>query len=121
VGNIINSGGSGGSGPNGSRSICFPNPLGGGCSSTSPFATATGVVEISNDTVYGPYRSLPVFQAFDRNGLAVTLPIDINTNPTALKNIRTIRVTMNVLAAAPDPQTLMRPAVSLTASARVQN
>jgi hypothetical protein len=26
-----------------------------------------------------------------------------------------------VLAAAPDPQTLMRPAVSLTASARVQN
>ncbi|HSA91978.1 MAG TPA: type II secretion system protein [Terriglobales bacterium] len=121
VGNIINSGGSGGSGPNGSRSICFPNPVGGGCSATSPFATATGVVQISNDTVYGPYRSLPVFQAFDRNGLAVTLPIDINTNPTALKNIRTIRVTMNVLATAPDPQTLMRPAVSLTASARVQN
>ncbi|HXE89779.1 MAG TPA: type II secretion system protein [Terriglobales bacterium] len=121
VGNIVNSGGSGGTGPNGSRSICFPNPLGGACSSTSPYASATGVTSISNDTVYGPYMTQPVFQAFDRNGFAVTLPVDINTNPTALKNIRTIRVTMNVLAATPDPQTLMRPAVSLTASARLQN
>ena len=121
VDNIINSGGSGGAGPNGSRSICFPNPLGGACSSTSPYATLTGVISISNDTVYGPYRTQPLFQAFDRNGTAVALPININTNPTALKNIRTIRVTMNVLAATPDPQTLMRPAVSLTASARVQN
>ncbi|MGH9575945.1 MAG: hypothetical protein ACRD3R_00805, partial [Terriglobales bacterium] len=76
---------------------------------------------IANDTLYREYAGSAIFQAFDRNGNAVALPVTFTGNPTALRSIRTIRVTLNVLATAPDPQTLQRPAVSLTASARLQN
>ncbi len=108
VDNVVNSAGSGGGGPNGALTIAGNSPLGGGAF-------------VANDTLYREYAGSAIFQAFDRNGNAVALPVNIVGNPTAVRSIRTIRVTLNVLATAPDPQTLQRPAVSLTASARLQN
>jgi prepilin-type N-terminal cleavage/methylation domain-containing protein len=103
VDEVVNSAGSGGPGPNGALTIA---------GNTGP---------TSNNTLYLEYAGSPIFQAFDRNGNPVTLPVNIAGNPQAVRSIRTIRVTLNVLATAPDPQTLQRPAVSLTASARLQN
>ncbi len=108
VDNVVNSGGAGGGGPNGSFLIAGNSPIAAGTT-------------IANQTLYGDYAGSPVFQAFDRNGNTVPLPVNFAGNPTALRSIRTIRVTLNVLAASPDPQTLIRPAVSLAASARLQN
>ena len=108
VDNVVNSAGSGGGGPNGSLIIAGNSPTGGGAF-------------VSNQILYREYAGSQIFQAFDRNGNAVALPVNFAGNPTLLRSIRTIRVTLNVLATAPDPQTLQRPAVSLTASARLQN
>ena len=90
---------------------------------------ASGVV--SNDTLYGAYKAAPVFRAYDAAGLECgaagaacpALPVDINTVPNPMPNIRTIRITINVLAgpAGADFDTRMRPAVSMTAAARINN
>lgn len=108
VDNVVNSAGSGGPGPDGALLIAGNSPQ-----------AAGGMV--ANNTLYLAYAGSRLFQAFDRNGNAVALPVDLNTNPTAVRSIRTIQVTLNVLATAPDPQTMQRPAVSLAASARLQN
>ncbi len=102
---VVNSGGSGSTGPNGSYSI-----------------TGTGPGGVSNDTLYGTLKPAFVFQAFDRNGTAVA-PTDIATNPTALASIRSINITINVLArqSAADLQTGRRSAVSMDATARITN
>jgi prepilin-type N-terminal cleavage/methylation domain-containing protein len=88
-------------------------------SGTSPLAA--GVV--ANDTLYGAYKAEPVFQAYDSNGTLVALPQDIVTNASATSGIRTIRITINVLAGpeGTDINTRMRPAVSMTAAARINN
>ncbi len=108
VDNVVNSGGVGGGGPNGSLIIAGNSPIGGGAT-------------VANQTLYQDYAGAQIFQAFDRNGIPVPLPVNFAGNPARLRSIRTIRVTLNVLATAPDPQTLQRPAVSLAASARLQN
>ena len=108
VDNVVNSAGSGGGGPNGSLIIAGNSPIGGGAT-------------VSNQTLYRDYAGSQIFQAFDRNGNPVALPVNFAGNPIALRSIRTVRVTLNVLATVPDPQTLQRPAVSLAASARLQN
>ena len=75
------------------------------------------------DTLYGAYKAAPVFQAYDSNGALLALPLDIGANPTSMSTIKTIRITLNVLAGpeGTDIQTRMRPAVSMTAAARVNN
>ncbi|MGH9579733.1 MAG: PilW family protein [Terriglobales bacterium] len=88
--------------------------------STFPGSGGT-VTTVANNTLYAEYRNAPLFAAFDRNGNAVALPVTIASNPTAISSIKSIRITLNVLGTIPDPQTLMRPAVSLTASARINN
>ncbi len=109
VDDVVNSAGSGGGGPNGALIIAGSSPgVGGG-------------ILLPNDWLYREYAGSPIFQAFDRNGNPVALPVNIAGNPNAVRSIRTIRVTLNVLATEVDPQTLQRPAVSLTASARLQN
>jgi len=82
---------------------------------------ASGVV--SNDILYGAYKAAPVFQAYDSSGALMVLPLDLKNNPTVMSTIRTIRITVNVLAgpAGADFDTRMRPAVSMTAAARVNN
>ena len=90
---------------------------------------AAGVV--SNDTLYGAFKAAPVFQAYDSNGLQCgtagalcgALPQDLKNNPTTMSTIKTIRITVNVLAGAggADFDTRMRSAVSMTAAARINN
>ena len=82
---------------------------------------ASGVV--SNDALYGAYKAAPVFQAYDSNGTLMTLPLDLKSNPTVMSTIRTIRITINVLAGPEgiDFDTRMRPTVSMTAAARINN
>jgi prepilin-type N-terminal cleavage/methylation domain-containing protein len=75
------------------------------------------------DTLYGAYKAAPVFQAYDASGALVALPVDINANLTTMSTIKTIRITINVLAGpeGTDIQTRMRPVVSMTAAARINN
>ncbi len=77
---------------------------------------------VSNQSLYGVLAANPVFTAQTLNGTAVT-PCDITSNPTALASIKTIVINLNVLVKAnqADFDTRMRPALSLSASARVSN
>ncbi len=112
--NVANSGGSGGGGTNGSYSITGNTTIYSGGAATS----------VTNDSVYGGLASPYIFQAFDASGNAVA-PADISTTAGAntLASIRSIQITINVLAkqGASDLQTLRRPAVSFTATARILN
>lgn len=104
--NVINTGGSGGAKTNGSLGI-----------------TGTGPGGVSNEVLYGALEGAYIFQAFDGNGNAVA-PVDIGNDPTKLlTSIRSIQITINVLAkqSASDLQTGRRSAVSMTASARISN
>lgn len=60
------------------------------------------------------------FEAFDQNGLAIPLAAPI-TDPTVLKTIRTIRITLNVFGQDPGPQTGRRPSAGLTGVVRLNN
>jgi hypothetical protein len=86
---------------------------------TSPLAAGP----VANDTLYGAFKAAPVFQAYDSNGTLLALPLDIVTNVNTMSSIRTIRITINVLAGpeGTDINTRMRPAVSMTAAARINN
>ncbi len=84
----------------------------------------------TNDALYGAYKVAPVFQYFDANGANITglpynavLPLDatVAANRTIMKNIREVQVNLNVLSPTSDLQTGMRPAVSMTATARLTN
>jgi type II secretory pathway pseudopilin PulG len=78
---------------------------------------------VANDTLYGPYKNAPIFQAYDTNGTLLTLPLDIVANPTSMSSMKSIRITVNVLAGpeGTDFDTRLRPAVSMTAAARINN
>lgn len=78
---------------------------------------------VSNDTLYGAYKAAPIFQAFDSNGAAVALPVDITTNLAAVRSIRSVRITVNVLASPSgvDFETRLRPAVTMTVTAGINN
>lgn len=60
------------------------------------------------------------FEAFDQNGGAISLASPI-TDPTTLKTIRTIRITLNVFGQDPGPQTGRRPSAALTGVVRLNN
>ncbi len=113
--NVVNSAGSGGGGVNGSLPIAGNSTVGAG---------GGGYTTIANDTLYGGYKGSYIFRAFDQNGNAVG-PADYSTlaGQQALASIRTIRIVISVLAPATgtDIQTLRRPAVSVTSSARINN
>lgn len=76
---------------------------------------------ITNQALYGLYTANPVFQAFDNAGNPVGMPIDIDANPTGIKSIKAIRITLNVLGTQPDMRTHMRPVTTLTSSVRIEN
>jgi hypothetical protein len=107
---VLNSAASGGSGSNGSRPVAGTTPLGSG----------SGIVMRSNQALYGNYAPYYVFVAYDGNGNVVA-PCDIVNSPSALQSISTISITINVLArpSGIDLQTRMRPALSITASAKI--
>ncbi len=106
---VVNSGGAGGGGTNGSYQLAGSTVFGGGVSK-------------SNQSLYGALAGPYIFTAYDANGNFVA-PTDFNTNPAQLANIKTIAINLNVLVkpAAADLQTRMRPALSLNASAKISN
>ncbi len=112
---VLNSGGSGGTGTNGSRAL----------SGYSSITTSSGVATTANDSLYAGYKQPFVFAAFDMNGNAVSA-VDITqmdatgTNP-AIWAIRSIRVVVNVQAQNPDLRTGMRTVTSMSQTAHVNN
>jgi hypothetical protein len=104
---VINSGGSGGAKANGSYDI-----------------SGTGPGGVTNYSLYGGLSSPYIFQAFDNRGVEVPNDdISTATGPKALGSIRSIQITINVLGkqAGSDLQTGRRPAISMTATARLTN
>ena len=93
----------------------------------SPLTIAGTTFGTSNDTLYAAYKDAPVFQYYDQNGVIVTgIPTTLATagtgnGATLLASIRSVRVTINTMAAAPDIQMRAYPAVSMTSSARISN
>jgi len=84
----------------------------------------------ANDALYGPYKAAPLFSFFDANGVDITapanggvLPLDATNaaNRTLIGKIRSVQVNLNVLSPTTDIQTGMRPAVSMTSTARLTN
>jgi len=97
------------------------------------FVEAQGVVNSGNTWPLGAvegnfaaYTAEPVFRAYDVNGTAVPLPVDLNTvNPATGRSwvfdIRTIRVSLNVIGATTDNQTRVRPVITMSSTAKVNN
>ena len=106
--NVINSAGSGGTKTNGAYGI-----------------SGTGPGGASNETLYGGLEGAYIFKAFKANGDPVTPPLDVSTTAgaKAIADIRSIQITVNVLGkpSGSDLQTGRRPAISLTATARITN
>ncbi len=103
---VINSGGSGGAKTNGAYGISGAGPGG-----------------ATNETLYGGLEGPYIFQAFNSKGDPVA-PVDIGNDPNnLLGSIRSIQITINVLGkqSGSDLQTGRRPAISLTATARITN
>ncbi|HSB75792.1 MAG TPA: hypothetical protein VLC12_09090, partial [Terriglobales bacterium] len=76
---------------------------------------------VSNDSLYAAYKAVPVFTAFDPSGNTLALPLDLASNPAGMAQVRAVTITLNLLAGAPDPQSGMTAALSMTASARLNN
>jgi prepilin-type N-terminal cleavage/methylation domain-containing protein len=82
----------------------------------------------SNTSYYGAvttFTDFPVFTAYDQNGQIITLPLTISTDgPAALANIKSLRLTINLLANANngyDQQTHIRPVMTLVGNGRIAN
>ena len=76
---------------------------------------------VANDQLYAAYKTAPLFAAFDQSGNALALPLDLATNPATLAQVRAVTITLNLLASTSDPQTGMTAALSMSASARLNN
>jgi len=97
------------------------------------FVEAQGIVNSGNTIALGAvegnfaaYTAEPVFRAYDVNGTAVPLPVDLNTiNPATGRSwvfdIRTVRVSLNVIGATADNQTRVRPVITMSSTAKVNN
>jgi prepilin-type N-terminal cleavage/methylation domain-containing protein len=86
-------------------------PVGG----TTTFHGTGGYVTVANNQLYGGYTAAPIFRAFDEAGVEIAATND----PTQLGRIRSILITINLLAAARDQDTMIRPALSFTATGRI--
>jgi prepilin-type N-terminal cleavage/methylation domain-containing protein len=71
----------------------------------------------------GVYAAEPVFRAYDASGTEIALPLDYSTaaGQAALATIRSIRVTLNVLGPVNDNQTGVRPVITMSTTARINN
>jgi prepilin-type N-terminal cleavage/methylation domain-containing protein len=92
-----------------------------GASGTAAYTIAgTSKFGTSNDSLYSTYKPLDVFTAYDGDG-ALVGPVDYSTaaGKLALKTIRTIRISINVMARQTDLQTGMRPVIPFVARVRI--
>jgi prepilin-type N-terminal cleavage/methylation domain-containing protein len=94
---------------------------GGGAALSLSGSTSFGSTTVTNDELYAAYKAAPAFAAFDQSGNALTLPLDLASNPAAIAKVRAVSITLNVLASAPDPQSRMTPVISMSASAKLNN
>ncbi|HZR31503.1 MAG TPA: prepilin-type N-terminal cleavage/methylation domain-containing protein [Terriglobales bacterium] len=106
VDGIINSGGLGNGGAG--LAIAGVTAVGGGAT-------------VANDVFYAAYKTPPVFAAFDANGTAVALPADYVASPANLAAIRTVQITVNLMARYQDLQSHVQSVVTMTGSAKLNN
>jgi prepilin-type N-terminal cleavage/methylation domain-containing protein len=87
-------------------------------------ANGTSVVA-NDDTTFANLKTEPIFQYFDGNGnnVNVSPAVDVSTvaGQAIIMQIRSVRITMNVISTAPDPQTGIKQFVSLTQTAKLPN
>ncbi|HEV2116028.1 MAG TPA: hypothetical protein VGR48_08385, partial [Terriglobales bacterium] len=103
------------------RIINSAGVAGGGAALALSGNTRFGGGTVANNQLYSAYKSAPLFAAFDQSGNALPLPLDLTSNPAAMAQVRAITITLNLLASAPDPQTGLTPALSMSSSARLNN
>lgn len=93
----------------------------GGAALTISGSTKFAGGSVANDQLYAAYKTAPLFAAFDQSGNALALPLNLTTNPATLAQVRAVTITLNALASTADLQTGMTPALSMSASARLNN
>lgn len=105
--NVVNSGGASGAVSGAAKWTITGNSVVGGVTQT-------------NDSLFSAYKNQNVFSYYDINGNEVTPPADFSTafGQTKLKNVKTIRININVLARQGDLQTGLRPVMSYSAAVR---
>jgi len=109
--NIVNSGVPGGQ-----------NVYGGGVNITG--STAWGATNTAYYASTTTFKDFPVLTAYDQTGGIITLPVSITTNAANLAKIRSIRLTINVLAnqrTGTDLDTKARPIETLVGTGRLVN
>ena len=117
------------------RRLRWPKQPGGPLNQPQPFffVSAQGIINSGGTIALGAvpgnfagYTAEPVFRAYDANGTAIALPIDLNTiNPATGKSwvfdVRTVRVTLNVLGSLNDNQTKIPPVITMSTTAKINN
>lgn len=92
--------------------------------------TAWGQSNTAYYAAVSAFKDFPVFQAYDQQGLIVALPQDLSTSttlncsPSSITCIKTIRLTINLLAnglTGVDLKTNVRPVTTLVGDARLVN
>jgi prepilin-type N-terminal cleavage/methylation domain-containing protein len=118
--NVVNSGVPGGTAP-----------YGGGLSIAGN--TAWGQTNTAYYAAISSFKDFPVFQAYDQNGNIISLPQDISTpagsailncGPSSTTCVKSIRVTINLLAnatAGVDLETKVQPVNTMVGDARLVN
>jgi len=108
-----------------------PLPYGGGLNISGN--TAWGATNTSYYAAISSLKDFPVFQAYDQFGNIISLPQDITTSagsailncgPTSVSCVKSIRLTINLLANATtgvDMKTRVRPVTTLVGTARLVN
>lgn len=89
----------------------------------SSVQVAGNFIAIADDTLFQSMKNMPVFQYFNTAGNAVAANTDISTpaGQTVIRQIRSVRIALNLVANAADPQTGMKPSVFLGAVAKMPN
>jgi prepilin-type N-terminal cleavage/methylation domain-containing protein len=77
----------------------------------------------SNNTYYSTFKQDALFQYFDANGNAIAVPSDLTGgfNTSTATTVKTVLVTLNVLAPYADKDTGVRPAVTMRATIKLPN
>jgi prepilin-type N-terminal cleavage/methylation domain-containing protein len=93
----------------------------------SPLVINGSTMGVANDTLYAAYKTAPMFEFYDQNGVIVSgIPNDLSTantgnNALTLASIKSIRVTINNFGTQLDQTNRNYPAVSMSSSARIAN
>jgi prepilin-type N-terminal cleavage/methylation domain-containing protein len=93
-------------------------------------STAWGATNSAYYAAISSFKDYPVFQAYDQNGLIISMPQDLsagstllNCSATSTNCVKSIRLTINLLATTTnaDMKTKIRPVMTLVGDARLVN